>query len=109
MQAVLRSVVLASGVLTLAAGAALAQTAAAPATPPVEEDFVVGRFQVIEVTPVQPDGKSGNKATVMLDTEFGRTWVLTREAGGRLIWDRVWVKKSDTVPDDSLRRPQAVR
>ena len=106
MQGLLRSVLLSSSVLALATGAALAQNA--PATP-LEESFDPGRFQLMEATPVLPDGKSGNKATMMLDTEFGRTWVLTREAGGRLIWDRVWVKKSDTVPDDSLRRPQQVR
>ena len=108
MQAVLRSVLLAGGALTVLSGAALGQTAAAP-TPPVEEVFAVGRYVMMDATPMLPDGKSGNKATMMLDTEFGRTWVLTREAGGRLIWDRVWVKKSDTVPDDSLRRPQPVR
>ncbi|MGE4220744.1 MAG: hypothetical protein AB7G39_14960 [Alphaproteobacteria bacterium] len=108
MRGLLRSVLLSSGALALMAGTALAQTAPA-ATPPVEEAFEPGRFQLMDATPILPDGKAGNRATMMVDTEFGRSWVLTRETGGRLIWERVWVKKSDNVPDDSLRRPQPVR
>ena len=79
------------------ATAALAQDATA-------DKDVPGRYSVI-------DSKIGDEdASVLLDSAYGRTWVLVKDDEQGLIWKRVFFDtESETVPDGSSRRPPRLK
>ncbi|NMM45553.1 hypothetical protein HH303_13745 [Rhodospirillaceae bacterium KN72] len=65
---------------------------------------VPGRYSVI-------DSKIGDEdASVLLDTAYGRTWVLVKDEDQGLIWKRVFFdSESENVPDGSGRRPPRLK
>lgn len=84
---------------TLALGLALPGAAAFAETPEA------GRYLVVEM-PV-PGSTSGTKQTMMVDTQYGRTWVLVQE-GGSTRWKRVYYDADNNAPQGLQRRPPPV-
>ncbi|MAO90954.1 MAG: hypothetical protein CMM81_05380 [Rhodospirillales bacterium] len=57
--------------------------------------------------PTTIDGKPG---TLMVDTAFGRTWMLVKSDKGAMVWQRVFIdSKSEEVPEGMTRRPSRVK
>jgi len=64
-----------------------------------------GRYIVAEM-PI-PGGPAGSKQTVMIDTEYGRSWVLVDDKGA-MIWKRIYFDADSQPPKGQLRRPAPV-
>ncbi len=64
----------------------------------------VGRYTALTTN---IDGKPG---TVLIDTAYGRAWMLGTDANGKTAWIRVFFdNKSEEVPEGAARRPSRIR
>ncbi|MDF1750133.1 MAG: hypothetical protein P1V34_14785 [Alphaproteobacteria bacterium] len=63
-----------------------------------------GRYVTLSTT---VDGKPG---TIMVDTAYGRAWMLAKNDKGAVVWRRVFFDtKSEEVPEGMSRRPSRVK
>lgn len=88
------------GTLALVAGLALATPAAAQSTE--EADSAVNQPGRYLAVPTTIDGQA---LTLMVDTVFGRTWVMIPKSGGSFVWRRVFFENSPEPPEGLDRSP----
>lgn len=94
---------LALALFALPPAAALAQQApAADPPPPASEP---GQYQLFQGT---MEGKTTTDV-FMLDTEFGRSWILRQQPDGTIAWERIPLIRIGDLPDNKLPRPTTVR
>ncbi|MEQ8443812.1 MAG: hypothetical protein RIM33_07010 [Alphaproteobacteria bacterium] len=84
--------------LGIAASPVHAQEEADPLTVP-------GRYEVVSVE----DGEDGGQIAIMVDTAFGRTWILETNADGSVNWRRIFVRRAGDTPDGFTSRPLTIR
>lgn len=87
------SVILSSCALAASIGIARAETPEA------------GRYLVVEVPVV--GSPTGTKQTMMVDTQYGRSWILVLE-GGTAHWKRIYFDVDSNPPQGQQRRPAPV-
>lgn len=85
--------VVAAFAFTVSAGLAQAETPEA------------GRYLVVEM-PVA-GSTTGAKQMMMVDTQYGRSWVLVQE-GGSSRWKRIYFDADNNPPQGQQRRPAPV-
>ena len=93
---------------SIMAGAIVAAAFCAPVTASAQEDGtkndVPGRYAVVDTKIGEQD------ASVLLDTAYGRTWILVADDDGTVAWKRIFFDSaSETVPDGMGRRPSRLR
>jgi hypothetical protein len=102
MKRFMKSASLATGVLVgslMFSGAAMAQSSDDAASL-----MAPGRYLTM---PTTIDGKPG---TIMVDTAFGRTWMLVKSDKGAMVWRRLFIdSKFEEVPEGMARRPARVK
>jgi len=64
-----------------------------------------GRYLVVEVQ--VPGSSTGAKQTMMVDTQYGRSWILVQD-GGTAHWKRIYYDEDSNPPQGQQRRPAPV-
>ncbi|MBI2977487.1 MAG: hypothetical protein HYY38_01335 [Rhodospirillales bacterium] len=66
-----------------------------------------GRYQIVNGIVATGPGGAGQSVTIMLDTQVGRTWMITTGPEG-IHWVRLQTKMIGKVPDNMILRPAPV-
>jgi hypothetical protein len=87
--------------------AAAAFLAASPAFAQLENPDNNGRYQIVNGVVSPGAGGAEQRVTVLLDTQFGRTWMMTTGPAG-IHWVRLQMKFVGKVPENMMLRPGPV-